>query len=408
MQHPTLGPKYKTGFGNELGRFCQGIRDIQGTSTCFFVELSNIPKDQKITYGKLVCDHKPNKVEKERIRLTVGGDRLENTGEVATSTADITTFKILINSTLSTEDAEMMMMDIKNYYVGKPLPIYKYMCLPLSIIPDEIITKYNLRAINVGCWVYLEICRAMYGLKQADLLANQLLQQRLAHYGYYPERHTPGLLLHKKRSIAFTLVVDDFAVKYVGKDNAHHLRNALLRHNEITTDWGGTVYSGMTLKWDYQQRTCDISMPSYVTHFLNKFHHDAPKHPQHTPSKYVTPIYGAKTQYITRDETPLLSAKQCTNIQKITGSVLYYARAVDTTVLMPLNDIATEQTKATEKTQAVANQLLDYLATHPDTTIRYHKSDMIFHIHSDESYLYVSHARSRLGGLFYCEKKPTS
>jgi hypothetical protein len=56
MQHPTMGPKYKTGFGNELGRPCQGIRDIQGTNTCFFVELSNIPNDHKITYGKLVCD----------------------------------------------------------------------------------------------------------------------------------------------------------------------------------------------------------------------------------------------------------------------------------------------------------------------------------------------------------------
>jgi hypothetical protein len=64
MQHPKLGPKYKTGFGNELGLLCQVIRDIQGTNTCFFVELSNIPKDRKITYGKLVCDHKPNKAEK--------------------------------------------------------------------------------------------------------------------------------------------------------------------------------------------------------------------------------------------------------------------------------------------------------------------------------------------------------
>jgi hypothetical protein len=59
MQHPTLGQKYKTGFGNELGRLCQGIRDIQGTNTCFFVELPKIPKDRKVTYGKLVCDHKP-------------------------------------------------------------------------------------------------------------------------------------------------------------------------------------------------------------------------------------------------------------------------------------------------------------------------------------------------------------
>jgi hypothetical protein len=138
---------------------------------------------------------------------------------------------------------------------------------------------------------------------------------------------------------------------------------------------------------------------------LRKFQHDAPKQPQHTPSRYITPVYGAKTQYATKDETPSLTAKQCLTIQKETGSVLYYARAVDPTVLMPLDGIATEQTKATEKTQATTNQLLDYLATHPDAAIRYHASDVILHIHSDASYLSVSNARSRLGGLFFCSDK---
>jgi hypothetical protein len=79
---------------------------------------------------------------------------------------------------------------------------------------------------------------------------------------------------------------------------------------------------------------------------------------------------------------------------------------VDPTVLMQLNDIATKQTKATEKTQADTNQLCDYLVTHPDATIRFHASDMILHIHSDASYLSVSNARSRLGGLFFCDNKP--
>jgi hypothetical protein len=84
---------------------------------------------------------------------------------------------------------------------------------------------------------------------------------------------------------------------------------------------------------------------------------------------------------------------------------LYYTRAVDPTVLMPINYIATEQTKATEKNQATTNQLLDYLATHPDATIRYHASDVILHIYSDASYLYVSNAHSRLGGLLFCGDK---
>jgi hypothetical protein len=127
-------------------------------------------------------------------------------------------------------------------------------------------------------------------------------------------------------------------------------------------DWAATVYSGMTLRWDYKNRTCVISMPGYVSNVLSKFQHDSPKHPQHTPSRYVSPVYGAKTQYLSKYETPPLMAKQCLTIQKVTGSVLYYARVSDPAVLMPLNDITTEQTKVTEKTQSAPNQLLDYVA----------------------------------------------
>jgi hypothetical protein len=88
----------------------------------------------------------------------------------------------------------------------------------------------------------------MYGLKQAVLIYNQLLQMRLAPFGHYPARQTPGLWLHKTRPISFTLVVDYFAVKYVGRQHSKHLRNALLRTYELTTDWTATVYSGMSLK----------------------------------------------------------------------------------------------------------------------------------------------------------------
>jgi hypothetical protein len=164
---PCLQPLWRRGFGNECGRLFQGIRDIPGTDTCFFIKLTNIPTDRKITYGKIVCDYKPHKKKKECVRLTVGGDRLNYSGDVATSTADITTFKILINSTLSTKDAAMMMMDINNYYLGNPLPRFEYMKTPLSRFPEEIVEKYNLNALAVDGWVYIEIRKGMYGLKQA-------------------------------------------------------------------------------------------------------------------------------------------------------------------------------------------------------------------------------------------------
>jgi hypothetical protein len=219
-----------------LGRICQGIRDIAGTNIALFIDLKSIPKNRKITYGKLVCDFKPNKNEKHWVRLTVGGNRLDFSGDTAMSTADITTFKILINSTLSTQEAKMMMMDIKNYYLGTPLPIYEYMRLPISILPLDIIEKYDLTRLSVNGWVYMEIRKGVYGLKQAGLLANQLLQKRLKPFGYYPGRYTPGLWLHNTKPTAFSLVVDDSAVKYFTTADAHHLRNALLQQYEITTD----------------------------------------------------------------------------------------------------------------------------------------------------------------------------
>jgi hypothetical protein len=106
-----------------------------------------------------------------------------------------------------------MMMDIKNYYLGTPLPRFEYMKMLLSRFPEEIVNKYNLDALAVDGWVYIENRKDMYGLKQAGLLANQLLQTCLAPFVYYSARHTPGLWLHNTRPISFSLVVDDFAVR---------------------------------------------------------------------------------------------------------------------------------------------------------------------------------------------------
>jgi hypothetical protein len=177
----------------------------------------------------------------------------------------------------------MMMMDIKNYYLGTPLPRFEYMKIILSGFPKEIIQKYNLDASAVGGWVNIEIRKGMNGFQQVGLLANQLLQTPLAPFGYYPARHTPEIWLHKTRTISFTLIMDDFVVKYVDKQHAEHLRKPLLRAYKLMTDWKVNVYSRITLKWDYENRTCDISMPGYVSNVLSKFQHDSPKHPQHTP-----------------------------------------------------------------------------------------------------------------------------
>ena len=90
------------------------------------------------------------------------------------------------------------------------------MRMPLSIIPQEIIDQYQLANIATpDGWVYLEIRKGMYGLKQAGILANQRLTRHLATYGYSPTPRTPGLWRHHTRKVAFTLVVGDFLIKYI-------------------------------------------------------------------------------------------------------------------------------------------------------------------------------------------------
>jgi hypothetical protein len=112
--------------------------------------------------------------------------------------------------------------------------------------------------------------------------------------------------------------------------------------------------------------------------------------------------YGAKTQFVDdKTSSPALSDKDVNKLQQLTGTLLYYARVVDPTLIMPINVLASEQSNATEVTPDKVVKLLNYCNTHPETKIRYHAYDMILHIHSDDSYLSENEAKSRSGGFFY-------
>jgi hypothetical protein len=103
---------------------------------------------------------------------------------------------------------------------------------------------------------------------------------------------------HKTRHITFTLVVDDFGVKYIGNEHACHLLNALKQLYEVTYDWEGKLYCGILLKWDYENRTVDLSMPGCIENALHKFklNSKSPNRPQHTSYPARKPQYGSKVQ----------------------------------------------------------------------------------------------------------------
>ena len=116
------------------------------------------------------------------------------------------------------------------------------MKLPLSVFPKHIKQQYDLDIKSKKGYVYVEIKRSIYGLPQAGKLANTALKEHLAPYGYFEVAHTPGLWRHITRPIAFSLVVDDFGVKYVHKDDADHLANSLKNAYKLAKDWTGSLY----------------------------------------------------------------------------------------------------------------------------------------------------------------------
>ncbi|GAX19836.1 hypothetical protein FisN_11Lu298 [Fistulifera solaris] len=409
----STSPRWQQANCDEIGRLFQGLGSSShmptGTDTCHFIHHHEVPKGKPVTYVKVVCADRPEKADPERVRWTAGGDRIQHHGDISTHTADVITVKILINSVLSTPNARAMSMDLKDFYLTANLDEYEYIRVPVHLIPDVIIDLYQLQDKIHNGFLYVEVCKGMYGLPQAGKLAHDRLKNHLAPHGYVPCTHTHGLWCHTTSDLLFTLVVDDFLVKYTDRQQADKLLQLLQQYYVVKTDWSASHYVGLTIHWDYENRTADISMPGYVERALSRFDHPLPKQPEHSPHAWTAPIYGSRQQYAqTLDDAPQVSPAITTRIQEILGTLLYYACAVDCSLLPAVGTLATQQAHATEHTVEAITQLLNYCATHPDATIRFQASDMILHIESDASYLSETKARSRAAGYHYLSSKQTT
>ena len=391
---------------HELGRLFQGYKEIKGTDTCKFIHRHEMPKDRTATYVRIVVADRPRKAEPRRVRVTVGGDKVDYPGEVSTKTTDIITAKVLLNKVISTDDGQFMCMDIKDFYLNNELPRKEYIRIPADILPKEFMDLYDLHDKVYNGYIYAEVSKGMYGLPQAGRVAYDTLAPLLQAAGYTPTGHIPGLFRHATSSILFCLTVDDFGVFYTAKPNAEHLRDTLKEHYKITEDWTGSNYCGLDIEWNYKEKYVDISMKGYIRKALQRFEHCPPTRKQAAPSPWTAPVYGQKQQFAEApNDSPPLEKQQIKRLQEIIGTFLYYARAVDSTMLVALGSLAAAPTVGTENTMKAAVQLLNYAASNPDATVRFRASDMILHVHSDASYLSESKARSRSGGYFFLDGK---
>ena len=171
-----------------------------------------------------------------------------------------------------------------------PMTRPEYMCMKIKDLPKEFVTMYKLadKATSDGC-VYIKIQKEMFCFPQAGILAQELLEQRLNKHGYCQSPSTPGFWQHNYQPISFTLCVDNFGIKYVGRMHAKHLASILSKHYKCLHDWDGQQYLGMNIDWDYTGRADHASMLDYVPEALTRFQHTPPRIPQHQPYPHVKP-----------------------------------------------------------------------------------------------------------------------
>lgn len=411
LRTSSEGARWELACAREWARLMQGLPAVDiphGRNTITFIHKNQVPSGRRITYLRIVSNYRPQKSDPYRIRFTVGGDRLSYDGDTATRTSDLTTFKLCINAVLSHPSRKACTIDLSDFYLCHRLEEPEFMRIHHSLVPQVVQDHYDVTTYtNADGYVYVRIDGGMYGLKQAGRISNDALVKHLSNFDFIECPFTPGLFRHRSRDIFFCLVVDDFFVGYADDQDAHYLLTALTTKYQATIDWAAELFSGITLCWDFEKRTCDLSMPGYIAKALHRFEHPIPLRPQDSPHPWTPPVYGATIQYPAPDDTtPKVSLSQQTRIQEILGTLLYYARAVDDTMLVTINSLAAEQAQATEATLDRIVWLLNYAATHPDTVLRYQASDMYLWVHSDASYLSEPNAGSRYAGFFFLSSRP--
>jgi hypothetical protein len=232
---------------------------------------SEVPQNKKVTYANFICDYRPLKTEPHRVRLTVGGDKLDCEYDAGSPAASLLESKLIMNSTISDahKGARFLSADLKDHFLASPMEETEYMRIHSCYFLKDITDQYNIKDfIDDDGYVYVKIKKGMYSLKQAVILAYKHLVNILKPYSYSPCPNTTGLWKHESRPTKFCLCVDDFGVKYFSQDDADHLLNSLCNHYKISVDYTGKNYCGLTMDWDYAAGYVNISMPKYIPAML--------------------------------------------------------------------------------------------------------------------------------------------
>ena len=287
------------------------------------------------------------------------------------------------------------------------MKICEYMKLQIYKNFREIIDQYNINDIFYpNGWVCIEFRIGILGLKRVGRIPNDRLTSHLANFGYYPTRLKLGLWKYESWPITFSLVMDNFSDKYGRKKHANHVLASLHQLYTVTEDWNGRIFIGMTLEWNYIGKNVNVSMPGYIPAMIHHLQHRIPVQHQDDPNTWTKPTYGAKVQYAPNtDNSPVLSDTEIRHIQSVIGNLLYYALAVDPTILVAIRTVFRERSKATKNCRSM--QLVDGLLCVKPLSHNSIHSFRYGTLHSEQRFLslWIPGKESR-GGTFFLSDIP--
>ena len=208
------------------------------------------------------------------------------------------------DSVLSTPNAKYCTGNISNMYIMSMLHESEYVCFRVDMIPKRIFNYYNLHDMVHDGYVYARVNKAWYKLKQAGKIAHDNLVQHLHKHGYVKAGHTNGLFKHITRDISFTLVVDDFGIKYTSKEDIAHLIKIMQLKYKFKVNFEAEQYIGINMIWDYNRREVRCSMDGYVKQALIELEHIPSDNRHHAaPSAAAKQIFGSTIQYVYDDDS---------------------------------------------------------------------------------------------------------
>jgi hypothetical protein len=263
------------------------------------IHYKDIPEDRRgdITYLSHQVKEKINAFKdayEAKVRICVGGDKTHYTGDKSAHVAAMASVKILLNDVVSSPGAKFATIDIVDFYLMTPLDRLEYVKIAASKVPAQTIAEFNLdQYIDSKGFIYFVCTRTVWGLPQAGLISNKALVKVLHTAGYIQSSNSYGLFKHVDRGTTFSLVVDDFGIKYYNMNDFDHLADTLKTGGyDVKINMKGDKYLGFTIKHDLIKKEIVLSMPKYVPKGLNRFCPDGPPKFAGSAILYTPPKYG--------------------------------------------------------------------------------------------------------------------